>query len=102
MNPRELAPRVVDAGASGLGTDLPWEVRADVVLMQERTRTGFAYLLLALLFTIVLTAFLAYGTKWGDLQGMSDFLERVFTPIVGLLGTVVGFYYGQQTQSGSQ
>jgi hypothetical protein len=100
MNPQLVAARTVDTGASGPGTELPWEVQAEALLMQERTRTGFAYVLLALLIAIVITAFLAYGTRWGDLEGMGNFVEMIFAPVIALLGTIVGFYYGQQAGSG--
>jgi len=99
MNPQEIAARTIDTGPSALGTESPWQVQAEALLMQERTRTGFACVLLALLFAIVFTSFLAYGTRWGDVEGMANFVELSFAPVIGLLGSVVGFYYGQQAGS---
>ena len=67
--------------------------------LADWTRVALAGGLLAIL------AILTLGSAWFVLnyptkeKAVESFLQLVFTPIVGLVGSVVGFYFGARTVS---
>lgn len=65
---------------------------------QWRTRKRLAYAMLALLALLVLSAIVAMFTEL-DLQRIKDVMAIVFGPVAGLVGAVVGFYFGAKTGS---
>lgn len=68
--------------------------------MREKARYVIAYLLIAALFLIMTCSFgwlIAYcradGCKVADVK---DVVEIFVTPLVGLIGAVIGFYFGTE------
>jgi hypothetical protein len=67
--------------------------------IEDLTRLGLAGGLLLIL------AILVIGTGWvvanypGKEKAIEAFLKLTFTPVVGLVGSVVGFYFGSRTGS---
>ena len=67
--------------------------------LADRTRVAMAGGLLGIL------AILTLGTTWfvavypSREKAIESFLQLVFTPIVGLVGSVVGFYFGARSAS---
>lgn len=57
---------------------------------------------------LVILAVLTLGTGWFVVnyptkeKAIQAFLQLVFTPILGLVGSVVGFYFGSRTAAGSR
>jgi hypothetical protein len=63
---------------------------------RDRTRARLAYLLTSTVLVIVLAALMLLVTgslKTSDLESVS---AALLTPVIGLVGTVLGFYFGQQ------
>jgi len=69
---------------------------------QERVRGQLALWLVGLMAAIALLSLLfvmvASDKDKGD--AVKAVLQVVFSPIIGLVGTVTGFYYGQKSKSG--
>jgi hypothetical protein len=67
--------------------------------VREPARRKIAYSLLALLAVIVLAAIVAlfFSDAFVPLQRAKDIIGLLLTPVVGLVGSVVGFYFGAQT-----
>jgi hypothetical protein len=61
------------------------------------TRKTIAYALVALLIVVALTPFVALGAKLIPVSDLDTVMKIVFAPVVGLVGSVVGFYFGSQT-----
>ena|SRR5215468_8476239 len=83
------------AGASYAPTTAPY----DPSRQREHVRAGIAYALIGLLIAIILFSFglLLFSTKgFDEVKGM---LELVLAPVVGLVGAVTGFYYGEKSKS---
>jgi len=75
-------------------SSLPEEIELD----REEARELIAKVLIATLVAIVVGSF---ATLWFKLAPMTDLkmlLEIVFTPIIGVIGTILGFYYGARTR----
>lgn len=72
-----------------------------VTTLADRARVTLAGGLLGLL--IILTL----GTGWyvanypGKERAIEAFLKLVFTPVIGLVGSVVGFYFGSRAATNS-
>jgi predicted small integral membrane protein len=78
--------------------------------VQEQTRGWIAYALLAALFVVVIFLMIAgaivakgcyYSTdacaaSKSTLEILTTITGLVFTPLVGLVGSVVGFYFGSK------
>ena len=62
---------------------------------RERVRSQIAQLLIVLLFVTVVSSFLifVYDTNREEVK---DLLGLIFTPLVGIIGTVLGFYFGSE------
>ncbi len=71
----------------------------DPARQREHVRAGIAYLLIGLLVGIIVLSFLMLilaGRSFDEVKGM---LELLLAPIVGLVGAVTGFYYGEKAKS---
>jgi len=74
------------------------ELPEDIEEGREQARELIAKVLIGTLVAIVVGSF---GTIWFKLAPMSDLkilLEIVFTPMIGVIGTILGFYYGARTR----
>ena len=86
------APRSVDRP-----TATPYDPTRD----RETKRGWIAMLLIALLVAIVVMSF---GTLWWGVKDkisatdLKDFLAILIGPVVGLVGTVAGFYFGEKSK----
>lgn len=72
----------------------------DRVPIEQAREAMRGYIALALVLTvggIILGCMLLLGTKSATAADLKDVMSIVFTPIVALLGAVVGFYYGTGT-----
>lgn len=81
----------------------------------EATRTYIAYALLAILGAVVLIEVLAsaafanacwmWGSTCKQAQGalamITSNIQTIFTAMVGLVGSVVGFYFGSKSSGGN-
>jgi hypothetical protein len=68
-----------------------------ILVSQEKTRTGLAYFLVALLALLVLAAVVVMFVTDIDNARVKDIFGLTFGPIVGLVGTVIGFYFGAES-----
>jgi hypothetical protein len=76
---------------------LPAIAPSDVIeLMQEDARQRLATWLLALLTVVVVFSLFMIAVK-GQTAQIADALEATFGPILALIGTVIGFYFGTKT-----
>jgi hypothetical protein len=64
---------------------------------REQTRKWIAYILLAALLGILGAAVVALFDNDIDLTRAKDLITIILTPTIGLVGSVVGFYFGAQT-----
>ena len=62
--------------------------------LDEWTRWGLAWGLLLILGLLVLGAGLFVATDPSSEKAIESFLKLVFAPLVGLVGSVIGFYFG--------
>ncbi len=70
----------------------------DVPIAQEKVR-GYLAIGLLILFGLVLLISLAYAL-WGNMTNeKTDLIKYLVSGLVGMLGVVIGFYYGQNTSS---
>ena len=98
-------PRPIDLtadrpAAEQIGEGLP----APSIDPREPARRKIAYSLLALLAAIILAAIVTLFVDDAvvPLQRAKDLVGLLLTPIVGLVGSVVGFYFGAQTAQEAQ
>ncbi len=86
------APQSVLAGTT------PPELH-EIELSQETTRGHVAYALMGLLGVLSIGIFLAAVAlvRPFDRETVSLLLTGALSPIIGLVGTVVGFYFGQES-----
>lgn len=64
-------------------------------------RKWIAYWLLGLLTAVVLTTLIWFTTEGGDESEVQNFLtllEKVYAPLLTLVGTIIGFYFGGATK----
>ena len=78
------------------GLPLPFETRT-VAHRQESARWWIAGALLAPLGFIVVAAFLSLWFNLATGEELRDVLTLIFAPVVGLVGAVVGFYFGERS-----
>jgi hypothetical protein len=69
--------------------------------MEDWARLSIALVLVGLLVVLTLGAgiVVAVSSKPNIEPEVESFLKFVFTPVVGLVGSVVGFYFGSRTKS---
>jgi hypothetical protein len=78
---------------------MPATAPYDPSRQREHVRAGIAYALIGLLIVIILFSFalLLFSSKsFDEIKGM---LELLLAPVVGLVGAVTGFYYGEKAKS---
>lgn len=75
----------------------PLRAQSQVSLKQENTRRLIAYILLLYLGAIVVIALVALYAEGVELDRAKDILSILVGPVIGLVGSVVGFYFGAQT-----
>lgn len=82
-----------DPVSPGLATikDKPYDPSKD----REKIRGIIALILVCCLFTIVLFALILILTRV-DIEKIKDTLELILSPVVGLVGAVTGFYFGEK------
>ncbi len=61
---------------------------------REHARRNLAYGLMALLAVIVIGLLAAVFAAWSSIDEVKDLAGVILTPIVALVGTVSGFYFG--------
>ena len=69
---------------------------------QEKVRGLIAQALIVLLAVIILFAFISlwtYSSTFGDLEKL---LTIVFAPVIALVGTAIGYYFGGKTAKDEQ
>lgn len=69
--------------------------KAKIEMRQEGVRTILAVLFVLLLTLIIIWSFI----KTDSWQDTLDLLDRIFPAVVGLLGSVVGFYFATRQSS---
>lgn len=65
---------------------------------REKVRGRIALILVFLLLGIVAVSFVAIWFKMAPLTDVKGILELVLAPVVGLVGAVTGFYYGEKSK----
>jgi uncharacterized membrane protein (DUF4010 family) len=65
-----------------------------IVLRRERTRTWLAWAVIGLLALDIVLIMVWFFANHASKDGLQALLTGLFTPIVGLAGTVLGFYFG--------
>lgn len=60
------------------------------------TRRRITYALLLLLAVVVCTSLALVGSHQVSSADMNELLDRLFTPLVALAGTALGFYFGER------
>ncbi len=71
----------------------------DPARQREHVRAGIAYLLIGLLVGIIVLSFLMLILACRSFEEVKGMLELLLAPIVGLVGAVTGFYYGEKAKS---
>lgn len=66
---------------------------------REKIRGWIALILICLLVAIVVAAFISLWSQWASLKDLKGVLEVVLGPIIGLVGAVTGFYFGEKSRS---
>ncbi len=92
----EPAPVLDQAQLAEQATQVQRDVLS-VARSQERTRRYIAYGLLGLLVVLSLAGVIAMFIDSLELQRVKDVMGIIFTSVVGLVGSVVGFYFGART-----
>lgn len=64
---------------------------------RETVRGRIAIALLTMLGFLLLAAFFSVWFGWATTADTETLLTILFTPVIGLVGAVTGFYYGSQT-----
>jgi|TARA_R110000824_G_scaffold48399_14_gene136722 hypothetical protein len=64
---------------------------------REQVRGTIAWFLLGLLTMTILFAFIAVAFQWTAYDNIKDMLGILLPPIVGLVGSAMGFYFGRST-----
>lgn len=114
-------PSIGDAPASNVSSDVsgsaptstPFDIRAPIAIGEEplqiktepwnqererdQTRSIVAGALILLLIAIVILPFVLLAIKAIDIVALDTLLKIVFAPVVGLVGSVIGFYFGSQS-----
>jgi len=68
-----------------------------VQLRRERVRSNLAYIVIWMLVALVI-ALVAFVTYKGAGDAADLLIAGIFTPVIGIAGTVLGFYFGAETQ----
>ena len=92
LQPVEAPPATTPVAAV---TEVDWSPAKS----REQMRSILAASLVALLAVVTLLPFLFVATKWVEIGSLDTLLKIVFAPVVGLVGSVVGFYFGAEVAS---
>ena len=65
----------------------------DPLKARDSARAKIAYFLLTIATLLIIMAFAAYGLGH-PINEVKDLFGLFFTPVIGLLGAVIGFYFG--------
>ncbi len=69
--------------------------------LEDWARVGIAGILVALLALLVLSSGLVVMAYPEREPAIESFLKLVFAPIIGLVGSVIGFYFGSRRPDGT-
>jgi hypothetical protein len=69
-----------------------------VLILRERARGLVAALLLALLSVVIILLLSFVAAEFIVIADARTLFELAVTPLIGLVGTVVGFYFGTATE----
>lgn len=64
---------------------------------REKIRGRIAQALIVLLFLVITAAFLVFVLRPKEFENLDNLLTIIFAPIIGLIGTVLGFYFGSES-----
>jgi uncharacterized membrane protein YeaQ/YmgE (transglycosylase-associated protein family) len=79
----------------GRRTRIPYDPAAD----REKLRGQIAVALLALFAAIILTLLISTVAGWLSDDRIEKLAGVLISPVSGLLGAVIGFYYGEQAHA---
>jgi hypothetical protein len=79
----------------------PPVTESDVQVVRERFRGWVAVGLIAALVFVILVMTVTGTQQIKSMSDIEQFVGAILTPLVGLVGTVVGFYFGEKAASGS-
>jgi uncharacterized membrane protein YeaQ/YmgE (transglycosylase-associated protein family) len=88
----------LDLSAESPSTD--WAPSADAYdpnPKREQVRGTIAWVLLGIFGATILFSFMALAFKWGTHEEIQDMLGILLPPVVGLVGSAIGFYFGRDT-----
>jgi len=66
---------------------------------RETARGRIALALLGILGFIIAGAFVTLWANWGTGDEIDSLLTMIFAPVIGLVGAVTGFYFGEKSAS---
>lgn len=75
------------------------QVYLAILESQERTRASLAYAVIGILAVLVGAGIAGMFLRGISAQQATQMFGLLFGPIIGLVGTVVGFYFGAKTAS---
>jgi hypothetical protein len=90
------------AAASSGGSTLGVPVLTQSRWWDDAARVILAFILVGLLaFVIIVTTIYAVGATAKQEATIESYLKIVLSPIIGIVGSVVGFYFGAKSQGGA-
>lgn len=88
-----------EAGAPTRGLGTPVTEPYDPEPKREWARAIIALTLIGLLIAIVMASFVTLWVHPDYLEQMRGLLELIFAPIIALVGSATGFYFGGKTKT---
>jgi hypothetical protein len=93
---------VLSAGAASGGTGQLGAPSLEKNRWDDAARVILAFVLVGLLaFVVILTTIYAVTGNAKEEATIESYLKIVLSPIIGIVGSVVGFYFGAKSQSKS-
>lgn len=72
---------------------------SDVEMARESSRRIVALLVVGTFAVSVLAGYvMLWGVEAGELADRADVAVRIGAPVVAIVGTVIGFYFGRETE----
>jgi hypothetical protein len=99
LQPESAPPLVLSEERPPPAGGLPQPSVVPLEQQRETLRGRIAAALLGILAFIVVAAFLTIWFDWADDGELTDLLTLIFAPVLGLVGAVTGFYYGEKVNS---